>query len=80
MYRFGDISGYRSNLAVLGAYSVSYGSRGSIAALDASIPPLLHAGFAFRLLRDLGCINLRAILRAAAEAGAQWGTLEELAR
>ncbi len=53
---------------------------GSIAALGASIPPLLHAGFAFRLLRDLGCINLRAILRAAAEAGVQWGTLEELAR
>jgi hypothetical protein len=53
---------------------------GSIAALGASIPPLLHAGFTFRLLRDLGRINLRAILRAAAEAGVQWGTLEDLAR
>jgi len=53
---------------------------GSIAVLGASIPPLLHAGRTFRLLRDLGRINLRAILRAAAEAGVQWGTLEDLAR
>jgi len=53
---------------------------GGVAALSISIPPLLHAGSTFRLLGDLGRINLRAILRAAAEAGVQWGTLEELAR
>lgn len=52
---------------------------GGVAVLSASIPPLVHAGFAFRLLGDLGRINLRAILRAAAEAGIQWGTLEGLA-
>lgn len=53
---------------------------GSIAALGASIPLMRHPGFTFRLLRDLGRINLRTVLRAAAEAEVQWGTLEAQAR
>lgn len=53
---------------------------GGAALLSISILPLVHAGPALRLFRDLCRINLRSILRAAAEVGVQWGTLEELAR
>jgi hypothetical protein len=53
---------------------------GGVAVLGTSIPPLVRARSTICLLGDLRRINLRAILRAAAEAGVQWGTLEELAR
>jgi hypothetical protein len=53
---------------------------GSVTVLSASIPPLVRARSTFCLLGDLCRINLRSILRAAAEVGVQWGTLEELAR
>lgn len=53
---------------------------GGLAVLSASIPPLVHAGSTFRFLGDLCRINLRSILRAASEAGVEWGTLEEHAR
>lgn len=53
---------------------------GGAALLSISIPPLVHAGPVLRLFCDLRRINLGAILLAAAEAGVQWGTLEELAR
>jgi hypothetical protein len=50
-----------------------------VGALSASIPPLVRARSTFSLLGDLCRMNLRSILRAAAEAGVQWGTLEERA-
>jgi hypothetical protein len=53
---------------------------GGIAMLCAFAPPLAHARTALRLVRDVRRMNLRAILRAAAEAGARWGTLEDRAR
>jgi hypothetical protein len=53
---------------------------GGAALFSISIPPLVHARPALRLFRDLCRINLRSILRAAAEAGVEWGTLEEHAR
>lgn len=53
---------------------------GAIAVLGTSIPPLVRARSTICLLGDLRRINLRSILRAAAEAGVQWGTLEDQAR
>lgn len=52
---------------------------GGVAVLGASIPLLVRARSAFCLLGNLCRINLRSILRAASEAGVQWGTLEGLA-
>lgn len=63
-----------------GAARRSMTRMGGIALLGASVPLLIRPGPAFRLLHGLGRINLGAILRASAQAGVRWGTLEELAR
>jgi len=52
---------------------------GRAALLSISIPPVVRARPTFCFLSDLYRINLKAVLRAAAETGVQWGTLEEMA-
>lgn len=52
---------------------------GRAALLSVSIPPVVRARSTFCYLNDLRRINLGAILRAAAETGVEWGTLEEMA-